>query len=196
MQEQRYRLIQEYEEGESIAALAEIYGISRKTAYKWIERHASEGADGLEDRSRRPLPSPRRVSTAVEEAIVAARLRWKWGARKLRVKLREQFPMQEWPHVSTMAAVLKNKGLVCSKRRRVRTPPYEQPFAEVTAPNQVWCADFKGWFRAGDGTRIDPLTITDASSRYLLRCQAVDQTGSVHVQAVFEGAFRELDYRP
>lgn len=192
VEQQRYQLIQGYEEGESITELAEIYGISRKTVYKWIERHQQEGASGLEDRSRRPQHCPRQVSAAVEEAIVAARLRWRWGARKLRVKLFEQDPVQQWPHVSTIAAILKSKGLVCDKRRRVRTPPHAQPFATVTAPNQVWCADFKGWFRTGDGTRIDPLTITDASSRYLLRCQVVDQTGTLHVQAVFDAAFREF----
>ncbi len=55
----------------------------------------------------------------------------------------------------------------------------------------MWCADFKGWFRTGDGERIDPLTITDAYSRYLLRCQAVEKTDTARVQAIFEAAFRE-----
>lgn len=192
VQDQRYKLIQEYQEGESISALAEIYGISRKTAYKWIERHEKEGAAGLQDRSRRPQHLPTRVSAEVEEAIVAARVRWRWGARKLRVKLREQDPSQEWPHASTIAAILKGKGLVNVARRRVRTPLYQRPLAAAVEPNQVWCADFKGWFRTGDGTRIDPLTISDASSRYLLRCQAVEQTGGVPVQAAFEAAFREF----
>ena len=58
-------------------------------------------------------------------------------------------------------------------------------------PNRVWCADFKGWFRTGDGERIDPLTITDAHSRYLLRCQAVDKMDTARVQAIFEAVFRE-----
>ncbi len=40
---------------------------------------------------------------------------------------------------------------------------------------RVWCADFKGWFRSGNGARIDPLTISDARSRYLLRSQAVER---------------------
>jgi putative transposase len=88
--------------------------------------------------------------------------------------------------------ILKGKGLVNVARRRVRTPLYQGPLAAAIEPNQVWCADFKGWFRTGDGTRIDPLTISDAASRYLLRCQAVEQTGGVPVQAVFEAAFREF----
>jgi putative transposase len=184
-------MILDYEAGESISALAEIYGVSRKTVYKWIARHESQGIGGLEDRSRRPHSSPQRVSTEVEEAIVAARLKWKWGPRKLRVKLTAQDPRCDWPHASTIAAILKSKGLVRLVRKRARTPLYQSPFAEVSAPNQVWCADFKGWFRTADGTRIDPLTISDASSRYLLRCQAVERTCCEQAQAVFEAAFRE-----
>ena len=55
----------------------------------------------------------------------------------------------------------------------------------------MWCADFKGWFRTGDGSRIDPLTITDAYSRYLLRCQAVKAADGLHSKPIFEAAFRE-----
>jgi transposase InsO family protein len=61
----------------------------------------------------------------------------------------------------------------------------------VEAANQLWCADFKGWFRTGNGERVDPLTMTDAHSRYLLRCQDVDKTDTEHVQAIFAAAFRE-----
>jgi transposase InsO family protein len=72
------------------------------------------------------------------------------------------------------------------------TEPYTEPLAHAVESNRVWCADFKGWFRAGDGTRIDPLTITDACSRYLLRCQAVEKTCTERVRAIFEAAFREF----
>ena len=41
----------------------------------------------------------------------------------------------------------------------------------MSAANDVWCTDFKGWFRTGEGRRCDPFTLTDAHSRYLLRCQ-------------------------
>jgi putative transposase len=70
-------------------------------------------------------------------------------------------------------------------------PPYTQPFAAANQSNRVWCADFKGWFRTQDGARIDPLTITDAHSRYLLRCQAVEKTDTERVQAIFAAAFGE-----
>jgi transposase InsO family protein len=188
----RLLLIQDHEEGASISELAGIYAVSRKTIYKWLERHEEQGVAGLADRSRRPHESPHQVSAAVEQAIVEARQRWKWGPRKLRVKLCERDGSRQWPSVSTIASVLKNKGLVVNRRRRAHTPIQAPPYAAADEPNAVWCADFKGHFATGDGTRIDPLTITDAASRYLLRCQIVERTDFAHAQAVFEAAFREF----
>src|SRR5216684_1816823 len=71
------------------------------------------------------------------------------------------------------------------------TPEGLEPLAHAEEANRVWCADFKGWFRTADRQRIDPLTISDARSRYLLRCQAVEKTDTARVQAIFEAAFRE-----
>ena len=191
VEEQRLLVVQDREEGMSISELAEIHGVSRKTIYKWLDRYQEQGVQGLRNLSRRPHHSPNQVSAEVEAAIVEARQRWRWGPGKLRVKLCGQDSSQQWPAVSTIAAVLKAKGLVVSRRRRARTPVQRPPYAAADAPNAVWCADFKGWFRSGDGTRIDPLTITDSCSRYLLRCQIVERTGYTQTQAVFEAAFRE-----
>ena len=192
MERQRLLLVQDYEEGASISELAGIYEVSRKTIYKWLDRHDEHGVAGLADASRRPHESPNQVSAEVEAAIVEARHRWKWGPRKLRVKLSQQDETRLWPSISTIATVLKNKGLIVKRRRRVRTPIQTPPYASADEPSAVWCVDFKGYFRTGDGTRIDPLTITDASNRYLLRCQIVERTDSAHAQAVFEAAFREF----
>jgi putative transposase len=187
----RVQLVEEYNEGESVAALAEAYGIARKTIYKWLARHQAEGVAGLADRSRRPQHCPRRVTDEVVAHIVAARHRWHWGPRKLRVKLKAAHPEIQWPAESTIAEVLKRAGLTHARKPRVRTPPYRQPFAGVEEANQTWCADFKGWFRTGDGTRCDPLTITDAHSRYLLRCHITPKCDGTHVAAIFDAAFRE-----
>jgi transposase InsO family protein len=191
VEEQRVSVVEGHREGMSISELAEIHDVSRKTIYKWLERYEERGLKGLSDESRRPLHSPKQVSTEVEAAIVAARQRWKWGPGKLRVKLCEQDGTQQWPAVSTIASVLKAKGLVVGRRQRVRTPIEGPPFVTADGPNAVWCADYKGWFRTGDGTRIDPLTITDSNSRYLLRCQIVERTGYEGTQAVFAAAFQE-----
>jgi transposase InsO family protein len=189
--EQRVELIRLHEEGESIVSLAESYGVSRKTIYKWIERHAAEGSAGLEDRSRAPHTSPQQLSAETIARVIAARQRWGWGPRKLVVKLAQASPQEQVPAASTIAGLLRSKGLSHPRRRRVRTPLYGPPIAAVAEANQTWCADFKGWFRTADGTRCDPLTITDAHSRYLLCCQIAAKTDTVHVEALFDQAFRE-----
>jgi transposase InsO family protein len=187
----RVQLIQDYNEGESIQALGEIYGVARKTIYKWLARHEAEGVPGLADRSRVPHDSPAKVSEEVVERIVEARHRWHWGPRKLRVKLAAADPSIAWPAESTIGEVLKRAGLTHPRKLRVRTPSYEHPFATVGDANQTWCADYKGHFRTGDGTRCDPLTITDAHSRYLLRCHITPKCDGAHVAAVFDACFRE-----
>ena len=187
----RVQLIQEHTEGQSISALAEIYDISRKTIYKWLARYDADGVAGLVERSRVPLHSPRQLSDDIVARIIAARQRWHWGPRKLRVKLAAADPRIAWPAASTIGAVLKRAGLARTRQPRVRTPPYAQPLAAIDGANQTWCADFKGWFRTGDGTRCDPLTITDAHSRYLLCCQITPHADTIHVAAIFDAAFRE-----
>lgn len=187
----RVQLVQQYQEGESISALADRYEISRKTVHKWLARHQAGGMAALADRSRTPHHSPCKVSEEVIEQIIAARHWWKWGPRKLRVKLADRHPEVDWPAESTIGEVLKRSGLTHRRKLRVRTPPYAQPFAAIDGANQTWCADYKGWFRTGDGTRCDPLTITDAHSRYLLRCQITPKSDTANVAAIFDAAFRE-----
>jgi transposase InsO family protein len=187
------RFVQEY--GRAVTTMAELcraYGIARKTGYKWVERFMEQGRNGLEDLSRAPERHPNQTEREVEEEILALRGRhMRWGPRKLRRYLQDRRPQRAWPAASTIGELLKREGLVVERRPRPKTPPYTQPFAAAASPNQVWCADFKGWFRTQDGERIDPLTMTDAHSRYLLRCQAVEKADTEAVRAICEAAFRE-----
>lgn len=189
----RTEFLEEVRRGEdAFAELCRKYSISRVTGYKWTKRYAQQGPDGLNELSRAPRHSPQAIRAAVAEQILALRRKHpRWGPRKLRHWLNRRHPETRWPAFSSIAALLKREGLSHPRRRRVRTPPYTRPLAHAQAPNQVWCADFKGWFRTGDGSRCDPLTISDAFSRYLLRATLVEKTDRMHVQAVFEAAFRE-----
>lgn len=186
----RAHLIRDFETGYSATELAGIYQVSRRTVYKWIDRHAAEGVAGLADRSRAPRHRPQQLDPEMVARLIEARQRWKWGPRKLLAKLTAEEPHTGWPAASTIADVLKRAGLTQRRRPRRHTPPGARPFGDVAAVNQTWCADFKGWFRTRDGTRCDPLTITDAHSRYLLCCQIVPKTDTLHVRALFEAAFR------
>jgi len=175
-----------------VAVLSREYGISRKTAYKWLERFEENGREGLGERSRAPHHSPQGIDERTAARIVEERRKHpSWGARKILQKLRREKPEAKWPAASSIGELLKEEGLIQGRRVRRRTPPYAQPLSHAPAPNQVWCADYKGWFRCGDGERCDPLTVTDASSRYLLRCRATEKSDGEHVRAVMEAVFRE-----
>lgn len=191
--DQRKKFIEEYQrKWMSMAELCRIYEVSRETGYKWVKRYLEQGWAGLEEFSRAPERHPNQTGAEVEERIVQLRRQHpRWGARKLRVHLKQKNPRVEWPAASTIGEILKREGLVIPRVVRRRTPPYTQPFAEVGEPNQVWCMDFKGWFRTGDGERIDPFTVSDACSRYLLRCQAVEKSNTEQVQGILEATFRE-----
>ncbi len=177
----------------SLSDLCQYYGISRKSGYKWVARYLAEGPSGLHDRSRAPNHHPNAVHKMIQDRIVAFRAEHPhWGPRKLVHRLRQLEPDTRWPAPSTVGEILKRHGLTVPRRRKRRTPPYTQPFREGLQPNDVWCADFKGWFRTQCGTRIDPLTISDAVSRYLLRCQALMRPTGTIAQAVFTAAFQEF----
>ena len=191
--EERARFAVEYESGEwTMAELCRHYGISRRTGYKILARWEQKGAEGLADRSRAPHAHPNQTPAEVEAAVLELRrAHMSWGPRKLRRWLEDHHPQQGWPAPSTIGALLTRAGLAHARRLRRRTPPFTQPFAAVEQPNDEWACDFKGWIRTTDGERIDPLTISDSASRYLLRCQAVEKTDTERVQAIFEAAFRE-----
>ncbi len=131
------------------------------------------------------------MAPEVSAAIVALRRKHRfWGPKKLRAVLDRDFPGTDWPAPSTIGDLLRREGLVEARRLRRRGIAVEQPFAPVEAANDLWCIDFKGWFRTGDGRRCDPLTVTDAQSRFLLTCQALNPTG-VEVERACDRLFRE-----
>lgn len=195
--DERMKFIVDYTESrESMAALCERFGISRKTGYKWLGRYESEGPPGLVDRSRAPHHHPDAVDEAIIEAILDCRQKEKNkkpGPLKIRAYLEREQPNRRWPAASTIGAILAAHGLVRKRRRRRPGPPSAAPLRACTEANDTWCADFKGWFRTGDGARCDPLTVTDTHSRYLLGCQGLSGAyGFQAVQPIFERIFCEF----
>jgi putative transposase len=191
--EERTDFIRDWRQGEeTIAELCRQYGVSRVTGYKWRARYEALGERGLEEQSRAPHHSACAMSDAVAKQIVELRRQHpRWGPRKLRAYLVARHGSQHWPATSSIGELLVREGLVIHRRRILRTPPFTQPLAHAGGPNQVWCADYKGWFVCGNGERCDPLTLSDAYSRYLLRCRVVEKTDGPHAQALFEAAFRQ-----
>jgi transposase InsO family protein len=190
--DQRVALIADWLRSEwTMSELAERYGISRKTAYKWVDRYEENPDDGLRERSRAPKTHGRAMAEKTRAAIVALRRAHpRWGPKKLRAVLKERRPRQAWPAASTIGDLLRREGWSQPRRRRRYVVPLTAPLAAAHAPNDVWTADFKGWFRTADGMRCDPLTIADARTRFVLCCRIVAPSEG-GVRPWFERAFRQ-----
>jgi putative transposase len=175
-----------------LAVLCREYGISRTTAYKWLERVAVSGWAGLAERSRRPHHSPLAVPAPVCAAVCEAHAhRPAWGPRKLRQWLMRRVPQTRWPSRVTIAAIWRRAGgppPVPPPPRAARGP---RARTEATGPNVVWTVDFKGDFRLGDGSRCYPLTLRDQASRYTLACRGLTAPEGRLTQRWMDRAFAE-----
>jgi putative transposase len=150
---------------------------------------------GLGDfsRGRAPHRHGRAMAKEVAQLILGLRRRRRyWGPRKLKAVLERNHPEFEhsggqhdrrsaapqWSLPRAAAPVASSAGTAVRASQRT---------------NDLWCADFKGWFRTADGQRWDPLTITDAYSRFLLECRIVAPSHA-QVKLLFERAFRRYGY--
>lgn len=125
-------------------------------------------------------------------AILEARQRHPvWGGKKLRALLQRRHPRWTLPGRSTVCDILRRHGLVPTRRQRRRIGHPGKPTTIMGAPNAVWCADYKGQFKTGDGRYCYPLTVTDGFSRSLLGCQGLGSTAVAEAQPVFTRLFKE-----
>ncbi len=177
----------------SITELCERYNVSRKTGYKWIRRYLDEGPSGLQERSCRPHGCPHQTPEEIVLAIVQARQRHpSWGAKKLLKILTTRQPDWPWPARATVCDILARNELVSKRPKRRRIGHPGKPTSLIAAPNDVWCADFKGQFKTRDSLYCYPLTVTDGFSRYLLGCEARLSTCCADVKPEFVKLFREF----
>jgi len=171
--EQRQRFIEDFKLNYyPIAELAERFSISRKTAYKWINRFEEYGQNGYGEPSRRPHSSPSQTDPAlVQELVDLRKAHPRWGPRKLLDLMRQRDPKRDLPAVSTAALILARQGLARSPRRFRRAHP-GCPKSTPHGPNDIWAADYKGQFRLKNGKYCFPLTVSDLSTRFVLGCDA------------------------
>jgi transposase InsO family protein len=128
----------------------------------------------------------------VAEAVMRVRQHHpSWGPRKVKAWLEDRDPDRAWPAASTMGALFDRAELTRPRKRRRRTAPQSTPLAACRAPNDVWCADFKGWVLTGDGTQVERFTVSDGASRCLIRCTAVGRADEAHVWPILAAAFGE-----
>jgi len=190
--EERLRFVARLLEGESMSEVCREFGISRKTGYKLYKRYKDEGPHALTDRSRRPVRYANQLPDQVERLIVdLKRDKPHWGARKIRELLVRRLAGDvRVPAKSTVHAVLDRHGLVSrARKRRARTKG--TPLSAGLAPNDLWCADYKGEFKLGNGRYCYPLTVTDHASRTLLMCEAHESIKEVNAFDAFQRLFHD-----
>ena len=169
----------------SVTELSVRFGVSRKTAYKWLKRFAKEGVGGMQDRSRRPEHTPGRTSGEVEAQVISLRgAHPAWGGRKLRRRLMDQ-GVSGVPAASTITEILR-RGKLLSKP----SSPHQYKRFERSEPNELWQMDFKGHFELGGGGRCHPLAVLDDHSRYSIVLQACGDERRETVEGLLQGAFR------
>ena len=194
--DERMRFIVAVEEDPrgNLSELCRRFGINRSQGYKWLGRYEKGGPAALEDKKPIALTCPHRTSEEVVDRIIALRkVQPKEGPKKLRARLLSQgMPAEDVPAASTIGDILNRYGLILPRRRRLRVPSHASPLEPCSEPNELWCVDFKGHFACGDGRRCYPLTITDAASRYLIKCEGLDEPKHAPTQRHFELAFREF----
>lgn len=190
--DERMRFIARLLDGEGMSEVCRDFGISRKTGYKIFNRYKDEGLQALSDRSRRPVRYANQLPQQIESMIVMLkREKPHWGARKIRELLVRRIDHDiRIPAKSTIHAVLHRHGLV-KIPGRPRGRASGTALSQGTSPNELWCVDFKGEFKLGNGQYCYPLTVTDHASRYLLLCEALESTREDPAISAFEQLFRE-----
>src|SRR5438067_9561225 len=190
--DERLRFVARLLDGEAMTDVCREFGVSRKTGYKLLDRYKEHGLTALSDRSRRPVRYANQLPQQIESLIVRLKAeKPHWGARKIRELLVRRLDGDvRVPAKSTIHAVLDRHGLVKrggGPRHRARGTPLSQG----TLPNDLWCADFKGEFKLGNGRYCYPLTVTDHASRFLLLCEALEATREDPACMAFERLFCE-----
>jgi transposase InsO family protein len=194
--EQRWEFVQLAMQAKTcLAELCRRFGTSRKTAYKWIARFKENGRRGLRDQKRSADVIHNRPKKRWLDRIRRCKTQHpSWGAPKIHWLLKRRFGPKGLPSQTAIGRWLQQWGLTRRRRARVRkgVSVLRPALQEAEHPNDVWTVDFKGSFCTGDGVRVEPLTVRDLASRFilafwLLACQNVKAA-----RLVFEAIFREF----
>jgi transposase InsO family protein len=190
--EERIAMLRDFDTGVfSATEVARRHNVSRETFYVWKARRDAGGPRWFDDQSCAPGTLPHATTDAQALMIVETRRRFPhFGPKKVKAWLQSAHPDTCWPAASTVGDILKRAGLVEARKIRRRAIAQGEVVHPAGKPNEEWAIDFKGWFRTIDGQRVDPLTLTDSASRYLIELRIVEPTWA-GVRGALERVFAE-----
>lgn len=190
--DERMKFVGQLLSGEKMASVCREFGISRVTGYKIWNRYQEYGSKGIYDQSRKPHKHPNQIPFEIENLIIRLKKeKPSWGAPKLREIISNKYPTIKLPATSTVHSILDRHELVKKRRSKTRFKAMASYLSEPKEPNDLWCTDFKGQFRLGNKNYCYPLTLTDAASRFLISCEALNSTEEAPCFSVYEQAFKE-----
>ena len=169
------------------------FGISEKTGHKWKKRFFEQGQYGLIEQSKSSVSHPNQIDgDTAAELIRIKNAHLAWGPKKIRERYARIYPEKAVPSLSSVKRILDKAGLV--KKRKIRKPassdcPRLQQQIQAYEPNDVWCIDFKGWWKS-DGEICEPFTVRDRYSRKILCAKLMQSKTSVAVRAVMTELFK------
>lgn len=193
--EQKEKFIQEMLKQEKpFKHICAEFGISEKTGYKWKNRFYEQGKAGLIEQSKSSATHPNQIDgDTAAELIRIKNAHLAWGPKKIREIYARQNKNKEAPSLSSVKRILDKAGLV--KKRRIRKParsdcPRLQQQIQAKESNDVWCIDFKGWWKS-NGEICEPFTVRDKATRKLLCIQLMRSKTSEAVRAVMTELFKK-----
>ena len=170
------------------------FGISEKTGHKWKNRFYEQGKVGLYEQSRSPNNHNNQIDGDTAAELICLKNAHKaWGPKKIRELYAKAYPNKDVPSLSSVKRILDKAGLV--EKKKIRKPassscPRLQQQIKAEAPNDVWCIDFKGWWKS-DGEICEPFTVRDRYSRKILCAQLMTSKHSDDVRAVMTRLFEK-----
>ena len=192
MDQRKKFILEAFDNEKSFTDICADYGISTKTGYKWKARFIQGGMPALQEKSRRPFNAGR----PLPEEVVLEIIRFKnknhsWGARKIRDLYIRNHPDRKSPARSSIDRVLKRSGFT-TKRRHKRYPSSKriQNRFKPSQPNDLWTVDFKGWWYTHDKEQVNPLTVRDEYSKFILSIKVVEKADIFNVKTEFERLFK------
>lgn len=175
----------------TVAVVCRRFGVSRQTAYKFLRRFRASGGEGLRNLAPGPVRPHAPQASRWGDLVIRLRRRYAgWGARKLQWLLRPAAIHERLPGERTVQRWLQQAGLIRPRRVRRRARTTSQRGTLPRRSNMVWTIDLKGWFLTGDGTKIEPLTIRDLWSRYVLWTRPVAPRNEASIRRVCQRLFR------
>jgi transposase InsO family protein len=193
MDEKKEFVLKSLDERVVFTELCREYCISTKTGYKWRQRFMEEGYVGLEEQSRRPVSNSKSLpeETSVE-ILRIKKLHPAWGAKKILEIYKRNNTGKYAPVRSTVENLFVRAGYTGSKRRRYLTAQVRiQERVKPKSPNEVWTVDFKGWWYTKDRERVNPLTVRDEHSKFILAIAVAEKGDTAAVKGVFKRIFKK-----